>query len=260
MPNTLWGPDLIIGGQGRLVCLFYPAQEEFNHPHRLLWRLISTRLGTPSHAKSVLVVEARHSGLGTVGQDFHAVIEAPHQIRDLPVILTDAALGPHIRDVPPNTRQWVGTRAAHLLTVSMQSFSKSRTVYDTLQSPPALHTLAAVDGAAEARHPDHHLIRYKNSVYTADEPAPQSGSLKTRLSRYILPAFEEGFWVDNGTPYVKKPTANVLVTPQLGPSVREGTLRAASYSGWAAVIRDSDLDFVLDQLEGWTRRGFRGGR
>ena len=119
VPNLLRGPDLIIGGEGRLFAIFKFQAAEQQSPDRLLVRLALARLALPRHTLCVLLwrPERTDGETAAIATHFHSMISD-----DSPAVLVDHVLnsdvGTRTQRIPGDIQGRQYKRAAALMSLS----------------------------------------------------------------------------------------------------------------------------------------------
>ena len=172
LPNLLRGPDLMIGGEGRLFAIFKFQAAEQRAPDRLLVRLALARLALPRHAVCVLLGDSEHSGSRTVERTaphFHSAI-----FEDWTTVLSHQILDPDIdgraqptfnnfqtrkfrngraQPIPPDIQGRQYHRAAALMGLSEIWLKEAFPRWLTQESSRPPEWLHANDGAPQTEGP-----------------------------------------------------------------------------------------------------------
>lgn len=282
VPNLLRGPDLIIGGEGRLFAIFKFQAAEQQSPDRLLVRLALARLALPRHALCVLLWRSERADGETaaIATHFHSMIS-----EDSPAVLVDHVLN---SDVGKRTQQTLGDiqgrqyqRAAAVMSLS------SNWLREAFPGWPSEETSQAREGLVrdgdrvtpgmvrvpidlfEAIHPSTWerfqtvrarswfrgtetvfptLVEHEDVILGAASGARLSTHLAHFNERLLLRTAN----LDSGVPYPHTVTQNLLVVDRV-PTHRFDpmkAIRAACFAGWSLIgpPQLARLDQTLEQL------------
>ena len=69
-PYLFEGPDILAGGDGRLLAIFRPKSTELSNPNRLLSRLVLTKLALPNHTRYILVMDPERPNSKLLAEPF----------------------------------------------------------------------------------------------------------------------------------------------------------------------------------------------
>jgi hypothetical protein len=267
----LEAPDILIGGGGKLVGVFFPRSGELRNPNRLLTRLAICRLGLPRHLSSVLVVEpgaVESVWSTTVMRHFDMVLRSADE-SDFSAFLRDP-LAPTSRHViEPQLRQETMRRYSLLLEVSLTfTQAASETALSRLQ-PQGLANLpddyqpAALRSWITPEREKQVPVTVRTSVFQRGDRVVGWASFasevnrRAHLIRLTHTAVRLDYALDNGVPYLINPTINLLLVdqiPHIGLDWRT-PLRAAALAGWA-VLRGGDAG-VAEQVADSIARDLR---
>lgn len=198
LPNLLYGPKLLIGGEGRLFAFFIsrPSDEA-----QTLARLTLSRLVLPSHTKCILMVDGNESyTFSKIYEHFHATINEKDDLRHLEYLFHDSDLGPNIRIVPENIRHYVSERAGYLLS---EDWKENAFGY----APANLNETTKYK----------EMKVYQDSVYYAEYHSKnirRKKSLREQLRDFSVPLLQETFKLDRGVPYPNI-AANLFVSDSI---------------------------------------------
>ncbi len=282
VPNLLRGPDLIIGGEGRLFAIFKFQAAEQRSPDRLLVRLALARLALPRHTLCVLLWRSERADGETaaITTHFHSMIS-----EDSPAMLVDHVLN---SDAGERTQQTAGDiqgrqyrRAAAVMSLSsdwLRAAFPGWPLEETSRNPKRLvrdvgHVPLGMVGRPsdlfEAIRPSMRerfqkvrarswfrgtktvfptLLEYENVILGAASGA----RLTTRLARFNERLLLRTASLDNGVPYPRTVTQNLLVVDRV-PTHRFDpmkAIRAACFAGWSLIgpPQLARLDQTLDEL------------
>lgn len=240
VPNLLRGPDLIIGGHGRLVAIFKFQAAERLSPDRLLVRLALVRLALPRHTLCVLLWSERaERETAAMAAHFHSVIP-----EDSPAVLVNHILnldaGKRIQQTPGDLQGRQYQRAAAVMSLSTNwlreafpgwpseeaSQARQRLGHDGDRVPPEMvrgptDLFEAIHSSTRERFQKVRarswfrgtetvfptLMEYENVILGAASGA----RLTTRLARFNEPLLLRTADLDRGVPYPHTMTQNLLV-------------------------------------------------
>jgi len=262
LPELFEGPDVLAGRSGQLIAIFVPKGQELQSPDRLRNRLILSRLALPDHAQCLLVLNEKSvylPHLMDLERDFHAVVRSD----DLSELRRTRSKSMDHRRIPLETRLMVEDRMAVLLKQSRPEESELLNLSNGLSeddvSPLAVDSSLSkslpTDGLrafwttpllAEADLPSRRTaeVRVENGVLIASADGRHK-ALRERVRPFLALAMDTAFRVDNGVPYLYRPTAGVLVLRDL-PRDRSDPLkplRASAFAGWAVLVNPSRDEF-----------------
>ena len=282
VPNLLRGPDLIIGGEGRLFAFFRFHVAEQQSPDRLLVRLALARLALPRHTLCVLLWRSERADGGTaaVATHFYSMIS-----EDSPAVLVDHVLN---SDVGRRTQRISGDmqsrqyqRAAGLMSLSSKwlleafpgwlseetSQTHERLIQDADRVAPRM--VQRPSGLLDTMHRstrEHYqpararswvrgtetvfrtVLEHGDVVLGVASGARSSADLAGFNERLLLRTAN----LDRGIPYPRTTTQN-LVFVDRAPKARLDpmkAIRATCFAGWSPIgpPQLARLDRTLEQL------------
>ncbi len=282
VPNLLRGPDLIIGGEGRLFAIFKFQAAEQQSPDRLLVRLALARLALPRHTLCVLLWRSERADGETaaIATHFHSMIS-----EDSPAVLVDHVLN---SDVGKRTQQTPGDiqgrqyqRAAAVMNLS------SNWLREAFPGWPSDETSQAREGLVrDGDRVTPGIVRVPSDRFEVMDPTTRerfqtvrarswfrgtetvfrtlvehedvilgvaSGArLTTRLAHFNERLLLRTANLDSGVPYPRTVTQNLLVVDRV-PTHRFDpmkAIRAACFAGWSLIgpPQLARLDQTLEQL------------
>ena len=283
VPNLLRGPDLVIGGEGRLFAIFKFQAAEQRSPDRLLVRLALTRLALPRHTLCVLLWRSERADGETaaiIATHFHSLIS-----EDSPAVLVDHLL---TSDIGRRTQQDLGDiqgrqyqRAAAMMSLSTDwlreafpgwpseeaSQTREQPVPDGDRVAPGM--VRVPGDLVEAIHSStgkHYQPVRAHSWFRGTETvfrilvehedvilgAASGARLTARLARFNERLLLRTATLDNGVPYRHTVTQNLLFVDRV-PIHRFDpmkAIRAACFAGWSLIgpPQLARLDRTLEQL------------
>jgi len=263
LPELFEGPDVLAGRSGRLIAVFVPKANEARSPERLRTRLILSRLALPDHAQCLLALdESFHeaSPILDLERDFHAVVHVDdraglRRFRSKPV---------EHRKIPPATRRMVERRMAFLFALGLPQPARALAApSDLLEEPVQLSssepTLSQFDWTLEPKQAWSGPILHESELphVRAAHVQVRDGVLiaganghhlpvRERVRPYLTVALRTAFLVDNGVPYLNRPTAGLLILHDTGQSYADPLkpLRASAFAGWALLSNPSREEFA----------------
>ena len=282
VPNLLRGPDLIIGGEGRLFAIFKFQAAEQQSPDRLLVRLALARLALPRHTLCVLLwrPERTDGENAAIATHFHSTISD-----DSPAVLVDHVLnsdvGTRTQRIPGDIQGRQYKRAAALMSLSsnwLREAFPGRLSEETSQAHERLvqdgdlvapRMVRSPSDLLEAIHPstrEHYrpvrtrswfrgtetvfrtLVEHENVILGAASGARLTARLARFNERLLLRTAD----LDSGVPYPRPMTQNLLVVDRV-PKHRLDpmkAIRAACFAGWSPIgpPQLARLDRTLEQL------------
>jgi hypothetical protein len=276
LPELFEGPDVLAGQSGRLIAVFVPKSHERRRPEQLRTRLVLSRLALPDHAQCLLAVEDAYdiSQLESLSHDFHAIVN----VEDRSALRRLRTKSLEHRKIPEATRRMVEWRSTFLMTVSLahqpKLFARDEDLFDgpdVYDNEPVLPGQPGNGHAASSLVPmwaGHLLtqselplvrsvnVRVRDGALVGGE-AVTGRSVRERIRPYLALAAETAFRIDNGVPYLGRPTAGVFVV-QGARSFREDPLkplRASAFAGWALLEDPSESEFSqsVRQTAEWLR-------
>lgn len=279
-PELFDGPDILAGKPGRLTAVFIPKQHELRSPERLRTRLILTRLALPEHAQCLLALNdafGQEELLENLERDFHAVV----RIEDRAGLRRVRSKSQELRKIPEATRHMVESRMTFLLGLSAESQTPWSGAPEELLVQGDEAVSADTDAAEQERQIAPRSL-WTGSLMTESE-LPSHTAINVRVvggvlvaggnghrrpvREHILPyltlARETAFAVDNGVPYLRHPTAGVIVFqgvshPRIDPLK---PIRASAFAGWALLAAPSrpEFDRSVKATAAWLAGSTRGG-
>ncbi len=275
-PHLITAPDILVGGEGRLVGFFVPHESEAQDATGLLVRLTLCRLGLPGHLKCVLVDRSHARRLGILDEDGWGEVQRHFdgfiQKGELDHALDDQLLhmGEPARVSPAfaATRQRCAQRYASLMNVSLAHYK----LHASQKSPANL-----LSGLRQKFGYGHFLNRPWTLAGRSSEPdmlrnAKARPNVVQKNDRVVgYDAFEKQahpvhalrFFVDvgvqydyvlkDGIPEFRRPATKVLACHRLPLGKRDPLqlLRAAAFAGWAmaAVSTPAQAEAILQDLD-----------
>jgi len=282
LPNLLRGPDLMIGGAGRLFAIFRLQSAEQRTPDRLLARLALSRLALPQHTVCVLLWDSQGADRDTMTvltSHFHATIPD-----DSPGVLSDQVLESSVdgraQAVPLELQGRQYHRAAALMTLSETWLREAFPAWLTPEPISAPERTAPYDGVAlQVRDLPRELFdAIDPSALEGYEPvvarswfrgtrtifptllerddaivtAASGPSLSARLARCGERLLLRTTALDNGVPYPQATTLNVLLVDEVPRSRFDPlkAIRATCFAGWSLIgpPQLARLDQTLQEL------------
>ena len=283
VPNLLRGPDLIIGGEGRLFAIFRFQIAERQSPDRLLVRLALARLALPRHTQCVLLWRSEGADGGnaaSITTHFHSTLSD-----DSPAVLVDHVLN---SDIGGRIQQDLGDiqgrqyqRAAALMSLSSNwlrgafpawlSEEKSQSLerlvqYEDRVGPRIVRTPSDLLDAILPSTPRHYqlvrarswfrgtdtvfrtLVEFEDVILgTASGPR-----LTAHLARFNERLLLRTATLDNGVPYPRPVTQNLLFFDRAPMNRLDPmkAIRATCFAGWSPIgpPQLAQLDRTLEQL------------
>lgn len=280
VPNLLRGPDLIIGGEGRLFAIFQFQAAEQRSPDRLLARLALARLALPRHTLCVLLWrwERADGKTAAIATHFHSVIT-----EDSPAVLVDHLLSSEIagraQPIPGELQGHQYQRATAVMRLSTTWLREAFPGWLSEETPQTLErllqdgnrvappTLRRPSDLFEAIHPSarkrFQTVRarswYRGTRTTYPTLVEHDGvilgaasgaRLTTRIALFNERLLLRTASLDNGVPYPRITTRNLLVVDRV-PEHRLDALkaiRAACFAGWS-LVGPPQLDRLNRSLE-----------
>jgi hypothetical protein len=232
-PVVLEGPDVLIGGEGRLVCLYLSKRRSVID---LLARVAASKLAFPSHCMHVLVVEQKAVGKMGVDTDPEAF--------DKVVELSDVTRPSLLRE-KPSERVSAGLarvkKQQSLLYARTFQFASSRQKYQVNDGSSS--RIARLLHQGEKRTA---ILDYKGiDLFARDVP------VTLRHIKHLCRVRFSEYTFDRNIPYPKKLIPGIALADRV-PGVRgdpEKPLRAAAFSGWIVADASStdELDAIIER-------------
>jgi len=268
VPNLLRGPDLMIGGDGRLFAIFKFQVAEQHSPDRLLVRLALARLALPRHTTCVLLwrPELADGETAAIAPHFHSMIT-----EDSPAVLVDHLLS---SDFDARTSRDLGyiqgrqyRRAAAMMNLSVDwlreafpgwpseetSQTRERVVRygdreaSGMVGAPPSDLFAAIHPSMRKRFQTVRVRSWfrgtKTVLRTLVEHedvilgAASGARLTIRLARFNERLLLRTANLDSGVAYLDTTTQNLLVVDRV-PTHRFDpmkAIRAACFAGWSLI-------------------------
>lgn len=248
-PYLFDGPDILAGGDGRLLAIFRPRAAELSSPNRLFARLMLTKIALPDHARYILLADPERQSsrfsIQSFSDLFQAVVEPGERIPRSLLVGGDNGRGRQV--IPSALRDRTLGRASFLLDVSLsaarrngrQKASTRKRLFADLQKmlpAPETSTLAMLAGQfmpSSLRR----SIHFRDGALIVLRHSPKPESLRRRLDAYLAPSVLLNYAVNDGVPRVRIDLASLLVTNALTTSSRDPLkpFRAAAFAGWAVM-------------------------
>lgn len=282
VPNLLRGPDLIIGGEGRLFAIFKFQAAEQQSPDRLLVRLALARLALPRHTQCVLLWRSERADRETaaIATHFHSMIS-----EESPAVLVDHVLNSDIgwrtQRIPGDLQGRQYQRAAAVMSLSSDwlreafpwrfseetSPTRERLVHDgdrvaseMVRVPSDLfdaiprstwerfQTVRARSWFLGTETVFRTLVEHGDVILGAASGARLTAHLARFNERLLLRTAN----LDGGVPYPHTVTQNLLVVDRVPKHRFDPTkaIRAACFAGWSLIgpPQLARLDWTVEQL------------
>jgi hypothetical protein len=250
-PHLFAGPDLLIGGEGKLCALFLAKQREIWATDNLLARLTASRLAMPEHMRCAVVVDHTNANFEeSVKREFLEIF-GPDQAREIArfVKLSNTAAGFQI--VPAEIRAHAMLRYQILFQITRLRLSHPRGArpYDLLHSlrmeggtrPKAIALPQSVE---KDRHGWYrNIVEEENFAVGATSFAPGISAQK-RIQPFCVYSIRRSYVLDNGVPYLRDSDPNILVIDEQPTGMLDPLkpVRCANFAGWALAAADSPQD------------------
>jgi len=282
VPNLLRGPDVIIGGEGRLFAIFKFQVAEQQSPDRLLVRLALARLALPRHTLCVLLWRSERADGETaaVATHFHSMIS-----EGSPAVLVDHVLnsdvGRRTQRIPGDMQGRQYQRAVGLMSLSSKwlleafpgwlseetSQTHERLVQDADRVAPRMVPRPSdlLDAMHRATREQYQPVRARSWVRgteTVFRTVLEHGDVVLGVASGVrrsadLARFNERLLLrtanlDRGIPYPRTTTQNLLLVDRV-PKARLDpmkAIRATCFAGWSPIgpPQLARLDRTLEQL------------
>jgi hypothetical protein len=238
-PFVLRGPDLIVGGRGRLVAIICPTTQERDRPDRAVARFALCRMALPVHAQFVLAFDVGDDEVARkLDGDLAAVpLRRNTGLAEISRLVSDGRL---LRQRP---------LPEDLQAQFQRRFTETYRVARVLRRHDRFLTTAPQPRPAGQRGPRPYEVTAP-SILVGEEvslmpgfqqqkpievPIIEGTALPKDINKLALDGAAETFQVDNGVPYLTGRPVRYALIERL-PSARGDPnkyLRAASFSGWA---------------------------
>lgn len=282
VPNLLRGPDLVIGGEGRLFAIFKFQVAEQQSPDRLLVRLALARLALPRHTLCVLLWRSERADGETaaIATHFHSMIS-----EDSPTVLVDHVLnsdiGRRTQRIPGDLQGRQYQRAAAVMSLSSTWLREAFPGWLSEETSQTHERLVQVGDRVAPRmvrrpsdlldaiHPstrEHYQPVRARSWFRGTETvfrtlvehedvilgAASGARLTARLARFNERLLLRTATLDNGVPYPRTMTQNLLFVDRAPENRLDPmkAIRATCFAGWSPIgpPQLARLDQTLEQL------------
>lgn len=276
LPHLLVGPDLLVGGNERLIAVFTPKTSELRRPDELIVRLTLSRLALPKHARCILVVDHerhRETFISQLSQSFDRTIE----VRELPSIrrIVGDSNSSNIATIPNQVRQQVFARsnllfeeASARLQVQPNRIS-AREALAEADLPPEERVVERLRGlqSGDRRRQNgfEFITAQRGSILLSRQRTQNRRSLGNDLRQIFVSSVQMDYNLDQGVPYLngnnfyrfaKLFIANVIPTYRQDP---EKYIRCAAFAGILVIQANSMNEVeslgntVLERIQGELR-------
>lgn len=238
-PLLIRGPDILIGSDRGLLCVFLPSSDERTSNSSLQTRLILSRLAMPPATCNVLVLEAElDQSLGDkLGHDFSEVLSLDES-KELVALSKEAAVIGERTFLPHEIIVGARAKFADLFQVTraMRLVEQRRRKDNNLLAQ-------RVNPSKPARRSDTRYLAEDVVVAEFGEGRISTNSVAPLARQQI----EAGYVLDRGVPYPTGDAPYGLALVEQLPTYRsdpDKILRAAAFAGWAFVESDEELDLL----------------
>lgn len=257
-PHLLYGPNLLVGGQGRLISVFMTSAE--CSTHELEARLIAVRLALPFATLMVAVTPQNATVEHSALTHFDAVLTEQECGRGL----AEWIQSPCPTKVNPSELN-------HSKRMHALRWSACR-LMTRLRHQRTLHQESEPSVTPVLNPPDSNLSDWNESrqlgVAEASHTVPTVHHLRNgrRMARDLRSAWFQGLThghrLVDGTPYAEGMMVPLLLlAPQWPALLYEGRkhLDAMAFSGWIVAVPESERDAkcLLERAESYLRKTLR---
>jgi hypothetical protein len=259
-PHIFCGPDLVIGGQGKLVAGFWLTAAAAAYQTHILYKLAISRLGLPAHMRTVLIADADATFPHWFSFHFHEVIEAS-RIEDLILYARSGETSSRVDTVPAKVQANAFRRGDLLSRLSSQLSTRSKG--DRIPTRPDEREMASSDyspakipsWAGQRPRLSQRMLVSESSAMAGTSGRPLKSAAIHQMAEYLV-RFEHV--LDNGVPYPKKLRPAVMYLDERAPPAPDPLkrVRAAAFAGWLVLDQRSDSSEVVERLEGLYAKAF----
>lgn len=253
-PHLLEGPDVLVGGQGRLLGVFTPHAREIRNPNDLLVRLAISRLGLPRHLAAVLLVDHARPHfdrllVDTVTRNFDRVVSLRSKAESTNLMRDPLAIKAN-RELSVDAKERESRRYAQRVSLALKLYpfadaprrfsSRVSEAYEPLR----LHSW--VSNRESAPHTTKKSAAFvKPDVLLGFAALRNERQQHARLMRMTHLSIRNDWTLDMGIPFPSpKSSHNVLMVdsmPVIGADHFKA-IRAAAIAGWV-LVRGGDQTF-----------------
>jgi hypothetical protein len=254
-PNMLLGPDVIIGGDGRLSAIFVlRGNDSLMH---LRAKLISARLILPLNTRMVLYLSSDRSLSYDLEVSFDVIARARQRRLLLPTANQDQDERVRVTDLIA-VRRDNNARAAAILQIvdlrgkEVRSARRLKSVTRSLQG-------ARTSDMGQNRIASELVLRRRQAIVavvsgTVVTPIMDTGqSFRSRASSVLYAGLVGTFTLDNGVPYPDSLRPHIALVPKIPQSRVDPAKpsRACAFAGWALIASQSaeDVSEVAERLQ-----------
>jgi hypothetical protein len=235
-PFLLQGPDLLIGGQGKITAIFLPSAAERRNEQRLRARYALNRVALPAHTKCLLVVDGKDEVFSGLFPVFDEVFHWEERMTLLAVLNTDSK-----RTVPRETSIAAQKQFSNAIAVTelMQRIDRSGFEGDF---PPVIKGRPRKE------------VDWIEGVEVAYMRGGRfNAAVATDL---IIERANREIGLDAGIPYYHNTKPSIAVVPDwpIYPSDPLKVVRAAGFAGWSIMTQDELVNKVVTRINtrGWS--------
>ena len=283
VPNLLRGPDLIVGGEGRLFAVFKFQAAEQRSPDRLLARLALARLALPQHTLCVLLWRtdpADGETAAIIATHFHSMLpdDSPARLADH---MLNSDIGRRTPRIPRDLQGRQYQRAAAAMSLSANWLQEAfpgwlseepAPTHDRVARggdrvvPQVVRAPSDLLGAIHRSTREHYQPVRARSWFRGTETvfltlvehedvilgAASEARLFADLARFNERLLLRTATLDSGVPYPRAMTHNLLLVDRVPKNHLDPMkpIRAACFAGWSLIgpPQLDQLDRTLERL------------
>jgi hypothetical protein len=249
-PEIMFGPDVLIGGNGRLTALFRIQSREGRQ--LLMARVVAARLGLPAGARLIALVEPEASHDSVTQNEFDEIIEAD----DISAIARECSSSAgrlprgeaDLRKVQRQHQIWYSTVFQLVVMRKRREVEASTAaeVVGTLRDRQSLAEGEWVERSVSSKFSTDHPSAVVSDTIVAALAGSSRQSPALRVRSLWAAGLSADFTFDNRVPYQKHFLPRVLLV-DAWPSNRwdpDKPARAMAFGGWLMAIPTTADDTV----------------
>ena len=255
-PLLFSGPDVLVGGNGRVVTFFLPKVRELRNPDLLLARLAVARLALPATMRAALLIgsfEGADRLVNLARRDFDEVVDlADHPSVAQFVLDRKDRRKEDISNLQEIKRGAVD-RFEALYTFSYEQFlgeGKGTTKERLMESLPGIRSLVEVPSWTGHAGKSRKLYQAEGATVAFLQLGRRA--ILEKMRPLCVTALMLDYSLDNGIPYPRARTLNVMFSDRTPVSQFDPLkpIRAAAFAGWAVSVPESgeEAQSQIDEL------------
>jgi hypothetical protein len=278
-PYLFAGPDLLIGGEGKLCALFFAKRREISRVDGLLARLIASRLSLPEHMRCAVVIGQRHNDTERtderhlphdvdqidevdrhnadfereIGWNFQEVFGSD-QVTEIARWAEHSNTARGFNSVPREIRARAQLRYQVLFHLTALRLSHFYGEFDPMRLLGSIRdavgkrpkTVIPDENSREDRQPSIRNV-VREDFFSVGAASFKTGrSAQEKIRPLCIYSIQRAYTLDNGVPYPRKSDPNILLIDEKPSSTFDPfkAVRCANFAGWVLTSADDSQEIT----------------